>query len=247
MISVAMTTHNGEKYLRQQIDSILRQLSPEDEIVISDDGSTDNTIKIIEAYNSPNIRLLHWSTNLSLPLPERIGENFGNALAHCRGEYIFISDQDDIWLQRKVETMVEALQECDLVISNSLLLEKGCRCVRNFYNHRSPLRNYILVGKKYQGCCMALRAEALQRILPLPKRVALYDSYIGLVVELTGRVKYIAQPLLIHRIHTENTSKNMRNPLHYKISYRIRLLSDIYRIVIRHHIEHLKFSKPWRA
>ncbi len=247
MISVALATHNGQRYIRQQITSILRQLSAEDEIIISDDGSTDRTIEIIRHIGSPLIKIVHLTPDTALPLPERIGRNFGNALQHCRGEYIFIADQDDIWLPNKVKRMVEALQEYDLAVSDSLIMEPHCRCQRSFYGRRSPLRNYLLLGAKYQGCCLAMRRRIVEKMLPFPRRMPLYDTYLGLGGELIGRATYIKEPLIIHRQHDGNASRSTHNPLHYKISYRIRLLVQIYRRAIKHYVEQLKKGKIWRV
>lgn len=240
MISVAMATHNGERYVAEQLRSILCQLSAGDEIVISDDGSTDATLDIVASLHSPLIRLHRIAPDTSLPLPERVGRNFGNALEHCRGDYIFIADQDDIWLRHKVATMVEALQRADMAVSDSWLMQPDGRCLSTRYRTTSPLRNYLLLGRaKYQGCCMALRRELLRRMLPLPRRMPLYDSYLGLLGELSGRVCYLAEPLICHRLHACNTSLTASNPLHYKISYRLRLLSQIYRRAILYRFKQL--------
>lgn len=241
MISVAMATHNGERYIAEQISSILCQLSESDELVISDDGSTDATLDVIASFGSPQIRLLRLSPDRSLRLPERVGRNFANALEQCRGSVVFIADQDDVWLRHKVQTMVAALQEADVAISDSWIVGSDDNCSRLRYGRSSPLGNYLLLGRaKYQGCCMALRREALRRMLPMPSRMPLYDSYLGLLGELTGRVSYIAEPLILHRLHHANASQSVRNPLLYKLSYRLRLLAQIYRRAIEYRFKQLK-------
>lgn len=246
MISVAMATHNGERYIGRQLNTILCQLTTEDEVVISDDGSTDRTLEIIESIHSPLIRLHHFTPDNTLPLPERIGQNFANALGQCRGDYIFIADQDDVWLRKKVAVMVEALQEADLTISNSWLMNSDGRCHATRYTTRPPTGHYLLLRPQYQGCCMALRRELLEAILPLPRRMPLYDSYIGLLGECIGRVSYIDEPLIIHRLHQTNASTTHRNPLHYKLSYRIRLLAQIYCRAITHKVKRMKLWKAYR-
>ena len=101
-----MATYNGGKYIKEQIDSILLQLKEEDELVISDDGSIDDTVQIIKSYSDPRIRLffhLKPSDQNEWSKPALISSNFENALRRAKGDFIFLSDQDDIWLPNKVE------------------------------------------------------------------------------------------------------------------------------------------------
>ena len=118
MISVCMATYNGERYLRAQIDSILRQLGEYDELVVSDDGSNDGTLSILGGYGDRRIRILHHARS-----PQRYGfgyaaKNFEHALGHARGAIVFLADQDDVWLAGKIERMVSELEVCDLVLSD---------------------------------------------------------------------------------------------------------------------------------
>ena len=96
MISVCIATYNGEKYLAEQLDSILLQVSEEDELIISDDGSTDHTLEILRTYaaNYPQIQLLQGPG-------QGVIANFAFALTHTKGEVIFLADQDDVWLPNK--------------------------------------------------------------------------------------------------------------------------------------------------
>ncbi|MEO5643505.1 MAG: glycosyltransferase, partial [Bacteroidia bacterium] len=95
-ISVCLATYNGEKYIGEQLQSILIQLSQHDEVIISDDSSSDRTIDIVQAFGDSRIIILHGQTFRS---PIR---NFENALSHAGGQYIFLADQDDVWLPEKV-------------------------------------------------------------------------------------------------------------------------------------------------
>ena len=104
-LSVCMATHNGEKYLHKQLASILNQLGPEDEVVISDDSSTDTTVKIIRDIADPRIRLLENNTFYS-PV-----YNFENAIRHGSGDIIVLADQDDVWLDNKVEVIRQQLKD----------------------------------------------------------------------------------------------------------------------------------------
>ena len=102
-ISVCMATHNGEKYLRQQVDSILTQLDSYDELVISDDNSKDFTLSILTSFNDPRIKILP-AEKFGTPV-----RNFEYALQHCIHPFIFLADQDDVWHPEKVRIMKEVL------------------------------------------------------------------------------------------------------------------------------------------
>ena len=119
MISVCMASHNGGKYIKQQIDSILSQLSLEDELIISDDGSSDSTIEIIKRCNDSRIKLYVMEHNSKGMKPHYyVTKNFENALKYVNGDYIFLSDQDDVWCPNKVEVCLEYLQDYDIVLHN---------------------------------------------------------------------------------------------------------------------------------
>ena len=223
-----MATYNGAKFIREQLDSILVQLAPEDEIIVSDDGSTDGTLDIISSYQDPRIKVLRHAKDPRLKrTPEIVGANFQHALVHATGDYIFISDQDDIWLPGKVDKMSACLSEAALAACNARALvdgeEKGL-----IYRDKLPMKNYTLRRGKYYGCCMAFTREVLQYALPFPHKMPLYDYWIGLIAEVVGGVQYIPEPLALHRIHSSNTSRTLKLPVYYKVYYRIRLLVQIY-------------------
>ncbi|MCG2791916.1 MAG: glycosyltransferase, partial [Weeksellaceae bacterium] len=107
MISVCLATYNGEKYLEAQIKSILKQLSVDDELIISDDRSTDNTISVINKFDDNRIKIfINKNKN-------GVAHNFENALLKATGDYIFLSDQDDIWADNKVDVLLKELKEYD--------------------------------------------------------------------------------------------------------------------------------------
>lgn len=115
MISVCMASYNGAIFIKQQAVSILNQLGLEDELIISDDGSKDNTLEILASLNDSRIKIYHHSA------PHGVVSNFENAIKHASGDYIFLSDQDDIWLSNKKEKCLSCLQEYDLYLIMHLL------------------------------------------------------------------------------------------------------------------------------
>ena len=112
MISICVLTYNGEKFVKQQLLSILQQLKDEDEVIISDDCSSDSTISIIKSLNDKRIRIFHHERIAcgykgTMKTCYLVGKNAENALQHARGEYIFLADQDDVWLRNKVEIFLK--------------------------------------------------------------------------------------------------------------------------------------------
>lgn len=237
MITVCMATYNGGKYIKEQLDSILRQLSSEDEVVISDDGSTDDTLDIIASYNDNRIRVYK---HTKCPDYSRVGEivcdNFANALQYAKGDYIFLSDQDDIWCDNKVETMLKYLPHYGVVASNAWLYSGDINsCEKKLYDRKKPLRNYTLRRGKYYGCVMAFRKSTLKYTLPVPKHMALHDSWFGLVPELVDGAYFIEEPLIYYRYRDDSVSHDKKNAttLLYKIEYRINFFADVYYRVIK--------------
>ena len=124
MISVCMASYNGEKYIKQQIDSILKQLSDEDELVISDDGSTDNTLSVIQSIHDKRIKLIHNQGE------HGYSRNFENALKNSKGDYIFLSDQDDVWKDNKVETILPLLKKYAFVVHDTEMTDENLKVKR---------------------------------------------------------------------------------------------------------------------
>lgn len=232
-VSVCMATYNGEPYIRQQIDSILFQLGPHDELVISDDGSTDSTISIINSYQDARIRLFHHQRALCHSKYYRanrhVASNFENALKHSEGMYIFLSDQDDIWDKRKVERMMEAIDEKGGLVMSSFQvidadgsIKKGKVTPSTF----SFLRG--LVVAKFLGSTMGMSRDFLRKALPFPENTISHDSWLGLLAIRQRKLTVIGDVLLLYRRHHNNvTSKKKKTPLYAKLKYRCGLLFQI--------------------
>ncbi len=132
-----MATYNGEEYVAEQIQSILSQLEQNDEIIISDDGSCDNTLNIILQFEDARIKLFH-NKNHGLI------HNFENALKNAIGDYVFLCDQDDIWLPHKVSEMFDALQLYDLVVSDCTVVDKNLNIILDsFFKQRSSGEGFL--------------------------------------------------------------------------------------------------------
>lgn len=224
MISVCIPTYNGEKYLREQLDSILNQLGEEDEVIISDDSSKDGTISILESYQDSRIHILR-NNNFKSPT-----FNLENALKYAKGDYIFMADQDDIWLENKVKLMIDALQEYDLVVSDAIVINKNKDIItKSFFKQRDSGGGYWrnLRRNSFVGCCMAFRKECLSYVLPFPERIAMHDMWIGLCVELYGQTLFLPEKLIYYRRHDNNASQTggkSRFTISHQLYYRIYFL-----------------------
>lgn len=166
-VSVCMATYNGQEYVAEQIQSILSQLSPADELIIVDDASKDNTLDVVRRLEDPRIVLL--------PSAENKGyvASFEKAVSASRGEYIMLSDQDDIWLPGRVETLVNALQTKDFAASNFTVFGGPANRYHKVQLKESDsgrwLANLVTtwIGiRPYYGCTMAFTSRAKNMILP---------------------------------------------------------------------------------
>lgn len=240
MISVCMAAYNGERFIKEQIDSILCQLSPEDELIISDDESTDRTFEIIASYKDKRIKVLHHKKTGSKYYPALnvcySTSNFENALKEASGDYIFLSDQDDIWEKNKIQKSLKLLQDHDYVIHNFSVINSSGKVLDEKYYESAPLKfNPIcdIVHPNFWGCCSCFRKEILKKALPFPQKICLHDLWIGLVAERFFKCYWNDSVLIRHRISETNTSSGLRkseNSALLKIRYRVNALLALYKI-----------------
>lgn len=228
-ISVCIATYNGEKYIKEQIESILFQTIQPNEIIISDDNSTDKTIEIIKKINSPLIRIFKNKD-------KGIIKNFENALLNSTGDYIFLCDQDDIWKNNKIERAIEKLRTYDLVVHNAEIREMNTnskikRTLFEIYKSKSGIvRNFY--KNSYIGCCMAFNRKILQKSIPFPEKIYMHDIWIGMISEFSGKIYFEKEILMEYRRHSNNASetceKSKRN-FKEKIWIRLYLLKELIR------------------
>jgi glycosyltransferase involved in cell wall biosynthesis len=221
--SVCIATYNGEKYIREQIESILCQLDTNDEIIVSDDNSSDNTLPIIQSLNDERIFIY---VNQGR---KGYAGNFENALAYARGEYIFLADQDDIWEKGKVEKCLAYLQNYDFTVSDATIVDEHKNILHDsFYSVRKPYKYLIgnILKFGYLGCCFSFRQNVKNRALPFPAGHS-HDNWIFLVAMTFFKVKILDEKLILYRRHTSNASSGgfvSSNSTFYKIKYRLRLI-----------------------
>ena len=216
MVSVCMATYNGGKYLHEQIDSIINQLDDNDELIISDDGSTDSTVSIIESYKDKRIKLLKNKNH-------GINSNFENALIHSKGDYICLSDQDDIWLEGKIAFIKKALLDCDLVVHNAEIIDgngksKGYDYFSYMHKGNGFWANWWKT--RFLGCCMSFNRKLLNDVLPFPRKVVGHDYWIGMLGAAKYKVLFDNTIYLSYRRHGNNASPSAEksdNSLYYKL------------------------------
>lgn len=220
-VSVAMAACNGEKYIGEQVNSILCQLRPEDELVVSMDPSADETYKILKAIDDDRIRVLEGPG-------KGVVKNFENAIWHTTGDIILLSDQDDVWMPDKVAVMKEKLKDNLLVVHDAVIL--GSELDGKSYSevHRSKA-GYIqnLIRNSFIGCCMGFRSELKPVILPFPDMVPMHDHWIGLAAYKTGKVKFIPDRLIQYRRHGENQTQMTHSGFKEMLMWRVHILEAL--------------------
>ena len=231
-----MATYNGERFIKEQIDSILIQLKEDDELVISDDQSKDSTIQLIKTYNDQRIKL-HIHEKPDGPI-----KNFQNALEKAKGDYIFLADQDDVWVDGKYQKMCALLKEYDMVLSDSIVVDEDKRVLhKSFFklygSGKGVLRNVLKTS--YFGSCMAFRRSLLDYALPFPSTNEMgHDIWLGLVAEMTGKVCFLNEGLLLYRRHPDTVTAHGRGgstrSLYTKITGRMIMFGCVAKFYIKH-------------
>lgn len=226
-ISVAMAVFNGEKYIKEQILSILKQLNKYDELVISYDKSSDNTYRIISELAIRDNRIKIFSGSSC-----GIIKNFENALRHCKNDYIFLSDQDDIWLDNKVSYVINEFKKSDasVILHDCIVVnEKNETLYPSFFKFRHCRPGFLFnfLHNSYIGCCMALKREFLTNVLPFPQNIPMHDQWIGLLAEKKQSVSFLNVPLIKYRRHAENASRLHNFNFIQMIKYRVNLFKAL--------------------
>ena len=211
-IDILLATYNGSKYLHEQLDSILSQSYGNINVIIRDDGSSDNTVMIIKEYEQKDNRVKLLSDNLG-----NLGfvRNFEKLMKNSTSEYLMFSDQDDIWYNNKVETSykrIKAIEEkngksCPILVhTNSKIMNYETRtkslfisdCAKNSSFENSFFNFFV------QGSTMLINGSLKREALPFSKEVYLHDRYLHLIAEFIGIRAYIDMPTMDYRQHSNN-------------------------------------------
>ena len=235
MVSVCIATYNGEKYLRQQLDSILSQIGGDDEIVISDDNSSDGTLALIQSYGDERILVLHHDpTKITTTFPlDRPTHNFENALMHAQGDIIFLADQDDVWLPGKIDRMIQALEDADMVMHDCTIVDTELKQLApSYFDIVNVTTNawHNAMKSTVLGCCMAMRRDVLEAALPFPRTEIAHDLWLAMVADRKFRFALVREPLLMYRKHGRSMTtagKKSKYGLWFKLRYRLTILKHL--------------------
>lgn len=224
--SVAMAVYNGEKYIREQIDSILERMADCDELVISCDRSTDGTREIVDGYSARDSRV----RVIDNPGKPGVQNNFTNAVMNCRGKYIFLADQDDVWIGDKINVIVNKFEEtgADLVVHDGYMVDGKLNTLpgtvfERYGKYDNPIRNIIKCN--YWGCCMAFASHVRDYVCPFPAEGKVgHDLWLGVLVGFCGKIIRVNECLIMHRLHGNNVSTDKRRALPVIIKHRAWLI-----------------------
>jgi glycosyltransferase involved in cell wall biosynthesis len=230
LISIALCTYNGEKYLKEQLDSLLAQTYQNLEIIIVDDGSTDNTYRMITDFAEKDKRI-QYSQNAS-----NLGynKNFEKTISLTKGDFIAICDQDDIWEPDKIQVLLDNIGNNWLVISNSVLIDENGKLLdkellKSFNFFTGLDFRGILLDNFVTGHTCLMSREFLSHLFPFPA-LGYYDWWMGFIAIYHKKINYVGKVLTKYRLHEnsvtqgnerlrknfENTINMLNNFLSYK-------------------------------
>lgn len=207
-VSVAMCTYNGEKFLSEQLVSILSQTHSNIEVVICDDGSSDGTVEILQKFASsdPRIKLHINQENLGFI------KNFEKALGLCEGNFIALSDQDDIWFDNKITVLLDSIGENSMVYSSVQLVDENGRLLDAVFPDVRRLQGRcglaLLLGNCVTGHACMVRRDFLDVALPIPDGIKAHDQWLAIIASLSGGLKAESQILSNYRQHADNVMLN---------------------------------------
>lgn len=214
-VSIALCTHNGSKYLSDQLKSIQYQTLQPNEIIICDDNSSDTTLEIIHQFS----KFLPIKLYQNIPALGTI-KNFEYAVSLCSNDVIFLCDQDDYWLSHKIEILVNYLEENisqDVVFTNAVIVDEALQDlqttvwekVRFWENEidewkKGNALDLLLTGNRVTGCTIAMRKRFAQKSMPFPTNIHpdfIHDGWIGILASINNKIGFVAEPLVLYRQH----------------------------------------------
>ena len=212
-IDILLATYDGEKYLREQLDSILEQSYSDFRVLISDDGSTDTTKEILNEYVNKDNRIVVFLQNKNLG----VVKNFEYLMKKVENEYFMFCDQDDIWQKDKIKKSVETMEkeQADLIYTDLEVVNQDLEVIQKSYwklkGFDKKVRKYnnfeaLYLNNFITGCTMLVKSKWLEKILPLPNKskYILHDYWTALVVSKFGKLAYVDEALVKYRQHIDN-------------------------------------------
>lgn len=252
MIDILLSTYNGEAFLKEQLDSILNQTYKDFKLIIRDDGSTDSTVGIITDYARTYPSEIIYINNGDAGRNNGGNENekghlgfnlsYNELLKYSTSDYIMFSDQDDVWLPKKIEISIERIKELEkrfpdkpiLVHSDLTVVNKDLETINSsFFKHIriNPSKNSLnslIMQNTVTGCATIINKSLVNITMPVSEEVFFYDYWLALVARLFGVIDVINEPLILYRQHGSNVigagADNMQ-----KLLKKIGIIKDLYR------------------
>jgi glycosyltransferase involved in cell wall biosynthesis len=214
MISIAMATYNGEKFLKEQLDSILNQTYKNFELVICDDCSTDSTPQLLNEYKNRDSRIKLFFNNCNLGFKK----NFEKAVSFCTGEYIAFCDQDDVWEKTKLEDSLSNIKDKMLLSTDSLLVNSELKSLNRTFKENLGIKSIstdaefliknLIHHSFIQGTTILCSSAFIKRHLPVPEDCVYHDLYFGICAALENSITYLDKTTLLYRQHENNIIGN---------------------------------------
>lgn len=220
IVSIAMCTYNGEKYIKEQLSSIIEQTFENFELIITDDGSSDSTIEIIKKYQDKDNRIMLYQNEKNLGFKK----NFEYAISLCSGEYIALADQDDIWKSNKLEVFLESIKDNVLIYSDAILIDKDSQEIGKELV-RSEKRNLVsgncnkafILDNCVSGNTLMFKRSLVANILPIPETISYHDIWIAFVASTYGTIIYTEEAMTYYRRYSEQiTHRDINNDFKYE-------------------------------
>ncbi len=205
LVSIAMCTYNGQRFIKEQLDSLLNQTHTNIELVITDDCSTDDTINIINSYKKRDKRIQLYQNEKNLGFVK----NFEKAIYLCTGDYIALADQDDIWKENKIELFLNEIKENILIYSDAILIddkgkELGSELIRPTNNLiQGSLNKAFIFTNCVSGNTLLFKKELVDYILPMPNKISYHDRWIAFVASTLGTISFTQESMTYYRRYPE--------------------------------------------
>ena len=218
MILIVLCTYNGSQYIEEQLNSYLQQTVLPDELIICDDNSTDDTLDIVKRWKETAPFAVYIVKN---PVQLGVTKNFENGIRKAQGPYIFLSDQDDVWLPHKLEASLAQMKQLEqqygedtplLVHSDLTVVDTQLQTLHKsmFHSqHLTPIEDEdawrrLLVQNFVTGCTILINRAAVKEALPFPSHAVIHDWWLATVVALIGHIGFVVEPTIYYRQHGDN-------------------------------------------
>lgn len=245
-IDILLATYNGEKFVKDQIESILNQTYEDFNLIISDDASTDNTLNILEEYEKKDTRIKVFKKEKN----EGLIANFEFLLKNVTSDYFMFSDQDDIWKKDKIEKSINKLKEenSGLVYTDLEIVDESLNVIypsywkyKKIYNKIKKYNNFeaLYLNNFVTGCTILAKSKYIKDILPLPRnsKFVLHDYWTALIISAKDKISFVEEPTIQYRQHKNNRVGSSRK------SDQLEKFEDLRNLFIKVKIEHFEVFK----